>query len=53
MTFGGHAGELRAYFTAQGQIVEGDVNGDRRADFSFGLSDPGHGIGLTSADFVL
>jgi Ca2+-binding RTX toxin-like protein len=53
VTFGGHAGELRAYFTAQGQIVEGDVNGDRAADFSFVLNDPGHGIVLTGQDFFL
>ena len=53
VAFGGHAGELRAYFTAQGQIVEGDVNGDKAADFSVVLSDPGHGIVLTSQDFVL
>lgn len=34
VAFGGNAGELRAYFTANGQIVEGNVNGDAKADFS-------------------
>jgi Ca2+-binding RTX toxin-like protein len=51
--FGGTAGELRAYWTADGQIIEGDVNGDRRADFSIKLFDPTHAINLDALDFIL
>jgi hypothetical protein len=51
--FSGNPGELHAYWTATGQIVEGDVNGDKKADFSIELQDPLHAITLTSADFIL
>ena len=51
VTFTDHPGELRAYRTATGQIIEGDVNGDGKADFSIALQDPLHQITLTSADF--
>jgi Ca2+-binding RTX toxin-like protein len=50
--FDGHPGELRAYWTAGGQIIEGDVNGDIKPDFSIALQDPTHAITLTSADFL-
>jgi len=43
----------RAYWTATGQIIEGDVNGDAKADFSIEIKDPTHAITLTSADFIL
>jgi hypothetical protein len=46
-------GELRGYWTANGQIVEGDVNGDGRADFSIELTDPNHAIALDGSDFLL
>ena len=49
--FTDHPGQLRAYWTATGQIIEGDVNGDGKADFSIALQDPLHQITLTSADF--
>jgi serralysin len=51
--FTGHAGELRAYWSATGQIIEGDVNGDKKADFSIALNDPTHAITLGSGDFIL
>jgi Peptidase M10 serralysin C terminal len=51
--FTGAAGQLRAYWSAIGQIVEGDVNGDKTADFSIELQDPVQGITLTSTDFFL
>jgi Ca2+-binding RTX toxin-like protein len=51
--FLGFAGQLRAYTTATGLIVEGDVNGDKTADFSIAIDDPQHALTLTSADFVL
>jgi Ca2+-binding RTX toxin-like protein len=49
--FTGAAGQLRSYFTATGQIIEGDVNGDGKADFSIELVDPTHALALTTADF--
>jgi Ca2+-binding RTX toxin-like protein len=51
--FTGAAGDLRAYWTAIGQIVEGDVNGDKKADFSIELQDPLHMILLTGDDFFI
>jgi Ca2+-binding RTX toxin-like protein len=53
VAFTGVAGQLRAYLTTDGQIVEGDVNGDGKADFSIELLDPSHAYTLTQADFVL
>jgi hypothetical protein len=44
---------LHAFWTAIGQIVEGDVNGDKKPDFSIAIQDPTHAITLTSASFVL
>jgi hypothetical protein len=51
--FSGTAGELRAYWSAAGQIIEGDVNGDKKADFSIEIVDPNHLIVLKAADFSL
>jgi hypothetical protein len=53
LAFTGVAGQLRAYLTADGQIVEGDVDGDGHADFSIELLDPAHAYTLTNTDFVL
>jgi Ca2+-binding RTX toxin-like protein len=49
----GAAGQLHAFFSAIGQIVEGDVNGDAKPDFSIEINDPTHAITLISASFVL
>jgi hypothetical protein len=49
----GAAGQLHAFWTAIGQIVEGDVNGDAKPDFSIQLQDPTHAITLASTDFSL
>jgi hypothetical protein len=46
-------GALRVYWTPTGQTVEGDVNGDGRADFAIDITDPRHTIVLNSADFIL
>ena len=35
------------------QIIEGDVNGDRKADFSIAISDPDHSIAFSADDFIL
>jgi Ca2+-binding RTX toxin-like protein len=51
--FTGTAGELHAFWSAIGQIIEGDVNGDKKADFSIEIADPTHAITLTSASFNL
>jgi serralysin len=54
--FTGNAGELRSYWTPTGQIIEGDVNGDSKADFSIELYDPDHSIILintSGVDFIL
>jgi hypothetical protein len=51
--FTGTPGQLRAFWNVIGQVVEGDVNGDKVADFSIQLTDPGHAIALSSSDFVI
>lgn len=47
------AGQLRAYWTVNGQIVDGDVNGDKKPDFSISLPGLGHGSVLSAGDFIL
>jgi Ca2+-binding RTX toxin-like protein len=51
--FTGTPGQLHAFWNAIGQIVEGDVNGDKVPDFSIQLKDPTHAITLTGASFNL
>lgn len=53
VAFGNQAGQLRSLWDADGQIIEGDVNGDGLADFSIALIDPHHQIQLSNADFLL
>jgi RTX calcium-binding nonapeptide repeat (4 copies) len=53
LPFDGHAGQLHAFWSAIGQIIEGDVNGDKIADFSIEIKDPTHAITLSSTDFIL
>ncbi|MGC6401640.1 right-handed parallel beta-helix repeat-containing protein [Sphingomonas sp. FW199] len=47
--FAGKAGELRASVTADGVLLQGDVNGDKIADFSILLK----GLGAISVDDIL
>jgi Ca2+-binding RTX toxin-like protein len=47
------AGQLRAYAITGGQIVEGDVNGDGKADFSIEVVATPATLTLTAADFLL
>ena len=51
--FTGVPGHLHAFWSAIGQIIEGDVNGDAKPDFSIEINDPTHTIPLASTDFVL
>jgi Ca2+-binding RTX toxin-like protein len=51
--FSGQSGELRVVFTGAGELVQGDVNGDRAADFSFLVRDVTHSIGFSVDDFLL
>jgi Ca2+-binding RTX toxin-like protein len=54
--FTGAAGQLRSYWNATGIIIEGDTNGDKKADFAIEIIDSNHAIILTDTigqDFVL
>lgn len=53
VNFTGTAGELRSYLTATGYMIEGDINGDSKADFSIEIFSPSHLITFTDFDFVL
>jgi Ca2+-binding RTX toxin-like protein len=53
MDFRGQAEELRAIHTATGLRVQGDVNGDGRADFAIDIADACYAITLTGANFSL
>jgi hypothetical protein len=45
LNFSGVAGQFRSYFTPDGWIFEGDVNGDKKADIAFEVAnDPGHAL---------
>jgi len=44
------AGQLRSYLSADGTIIEGDVNGDGKADFNIGVLNVAH---LHGFDFDL
>jgi serralysin len=48
--FGGNAGQLRAYEAGPFTVVEGDINGDRIADFQLELVGL---LNLSSGDFIL
>jgi hypothetical protein len=50
----GAPGQLRTFFNAAAgvQVVQGDVNGDGRADFQIFLESPTN-LGLTASDFLL
>ena len=51
--FSGVAGQLRTQATATGWMIQGDVNGDQKADFAIDIVDPTHSVVLTAADFLL
>jgi serralysin len=51
--FTGTAGELRTVWTAGCYVIEGDVNGDGKADFAIDLVDSTFAAVLTASDFVL
>jgi Ca2+-binding RTX toxin-like protein len=51
--FTGTPGQLHAFWSAIGQIIEGDVNGDAKADFSIEIADPTHAITLSSTSLNL
>ena len=52
--FTGHAGDLRVQTNiAGGDLIQGDTNGDKVADFSIFIKDVTHAITFTAADFVL
>jgi len=53
VAFSGAAGELRVMQNASGAVVQGDVNGDGKADFAIDVQDPNHLITWSSADFAL
>jgi hypothetical protein len=53
VAFTGQSGQLRSVWTAQGQKLEGDTDGDRDADFSVGIMDAVHTVQLGVADFLL
>jgi serralysin len=53
VAFTGTPGQLHAFWSAIGQIIEGDVNGDAKADLSIEIQDPTHAITLTSSSFAL
>jgi Ca2+-binding RTX toxin-like protein len=42
--FSGHRGQLLAHTIANGFLIEGDVNGDKKADFTIEVVDPDHSI---------
>lgn len=52
VSFTGVAGQLRSYWTESGHILEGDVNGDGKADVAVEVSDPTHAIDWIQ-DFIL
>lgn len=52
-SFGGVAGQLRASVEERGLLIEGDVNGDQRADFQILLVGVGNPSRLAASDLIL
>lgn len=48
--FSGEEGQLRYSFAAKATLIEGDINGDRKADFQLFID---HRVTLTELDFAL
>jgi serralysin len=53
VAWGGMVGQLRAVWTASGQLIQADSNGDKVTDFSVLVSDRDYSTQFTSADFLL
>jgi Ca2+-binding RTX toxin-like protein len=53
VAFTGNAGDLRVMQNASGAVIQGDVNGDGKADFAIDVADPNHLIAWSGADFHL
>jgi Ca2+-binding RTX toxin-like protein len=53
VAFTGQSGQLRSVWTAQGQRLEADLDGDRDADFSVAILDTFRTVDLGVADFLL
>lgn len=51
--FGGTAGQLRVTGSGTSWLVEGDLNGDRVADFGIAVTTSAGGLGLAGSDFLL
>lgn len=51
--FGGVAGQLRVTGSGTSWLVEGDLNGDRVADFGIAVTTSASGLGLAGSDFLL
>jgi hypothetical protein len=51
--FSGVAGQLRIYAPAGMQIIEGDLNGDKKADFAIEVTTTPATLLLTATDFLL
>jgi len=49
----GQAGDLRIYQTATGWMIEGEVTGDAKADFSIAVRDVDHSIIWNEFNFIL
>ena len=52
--FTGVAGQLRSYWSPNGWVLEGDTNGDKKADFAFEVhGDPTHAIDWVNGNDLL
>lgn len=53
VTFSGEAGELRTIRSGNGHVIQGDIDGDKKADFSIGVADLSGSIVFGAEDFSL
>ena len=54
VAFTGTAGDLRAVWSGSNStVVQGDTNGDKKADFAIEIFDNLHTTVITGADFVI
>ncbi|MSR15150.1 MAG: calcium-binding protein [Gammaproteobacteria bacterium] len=52
IAFSGVAGQLHTYYTVTGHVLEGDVNGDGKADFAIDILDRTHALSFSATDGV-